>query len=241
MKVSVVVPAFNEEKVIAKSLTAIRQACAAFTQRGWTCELIVSDNNSTDRTSEIARSLGACVVFEPINQISRARNKGGFAAEGDWIVFVDADSFPTEKLFAAVADRIQNPKCIGGGCLVKFDERMFLSDLLVAGWNLLSSLFRWAAGSLVFCDAPAFRAIGGFSDKLFASEEIEFCQRLQKLGRQTGRRMIIIRDQRLLTSARKIHLYKKAEHLRFMLKALFFPRRVLFDRAECAPWYDGRR
>lgn len=241
MKVSVVVPAFNEEKVIAKSLEAMRAACVAFTKQGWAWELIVCDNNSTDRTAKIARSGGARVVFEPINQISRARNKGGFSAEGDWLVFVDADSFPTETLFARVADRMQNPKCIGGGCLVKFDERMLLSDLLVAGWNLISSLFRWAAGSLVFCDASAFRAIGGFSDKLFASEEIEFSQRLQKLGRKTGRRMMIIREERLLTSARKIHLYRKAEHFRFMLKALFFPRRVLFDRAECAPWYDGRR
>ena len=59
MKVSAVVPAFNEEKLIVQSLGAIRNAMAAFTERGWESELIVCDNNSTDRTAELARQAGA--------------------------------------------------------------------------------------------------------------------------------------------------------------------------------------
>ena len=60
----------------------------------WRSELIVCDNNATDRTAAIVCEEGALVVFERINQISRARNTG------DWLLFVHADSHPNRALFA---------------------------------------------------------------------------------------------------------------------------------------------
>ena len=82
MRVSVIVPAFNEEQGLAASLRSIRQAMKVLDVAGWSSELIVCDNNSTDRTAAIAREEGAHVVFEPINQISRARNTGAARATG---------------------------------------------------------------------------------------------------------------------------------------------------------------
>src|SRR5688572_5819892 len=76
MKISVIVPAFNEEQFLGKTLAQIKAAASALANTGWGTELIVCDNNSTDRTAEIARAAGANVVFEPVNQISRARNSG---------------------------------------------------------------------------------------------------------------------------------------------------------------------
>src|SRR5690348_10368111 len=102
MKISIIVPAFNEEKLLPRSLAAIRKAASAFERNGIETELVVCDNNSTDRTAAVARENGAIVAFEPINQISRARNGGARIATGDWLVFVDADSFPSEKLFERV-------------------------------------------------------------------------------------------------------------------------------------------
>ena len=96
MKNSIIVPALNEEKMLASSLAAIREEAKAFEGvADW--ELIVCDNNSTDRTAEIARAAGAHVVFEPVNQISRARNRGASVATGDWLIFIDADSFPSRR------------------------------------------------------------------------------------------------------------------------------------------------
>jgi glycosyltransferase involved in cell wall biosynthesis len=89
LKLSVVVPAFNEEKLLAATLRHIRAGLHGFDQNGWATELVVCDNNSTDRTARVARSAGARVVFEPVNQISRARNAGAAAAVGDWLLFVD--------------------------------------------------------------------------------------------------------------------------------------------------------
>ena len=108
VKVSVVVPAFNEEKLIQDTLRHINRACEAFHTIGWQTELIVCDNNSSDATAAIARNEGAQVVFEPINQIGRARNTGAAAATGDWLIFVDADSHPSPELFSEVAGAISS-------------------------------------------------------------------------------------------------------------------------------------
>jgi glycosyltransferase involved in cell wall biosynthesis len=87
-------------------LQSIRCAASAFSQVGWEHEIIVCDNNSTDRTGELARAEGARVLFEPVNQISRARNAGAAVANGQWLVFVDADSFPSVELFAEMLAHI---------------------------------------------------------------------------------------------------------------------------------------
>jgi len=76
MSISVIVPAYNEAKLIEGTLAAIREATGVLAERGWETELIVCDNNSTDATAELAAAAGATVVFEPVNQISRARNRG---------------------------------------------------------------------------------------------------------------------------------------------------------------------
>ena len=72
---SIVVPAYNEEKLLPATLRTLRQAMngASSERQG---EIIVVDNNSTDTTADIARQAGVRVVFEPINRISRARNAG---------------------------------------------------------------------------------------------------------------------------------------------------------------------
>ena len=55
MKISVIVSAFNEDKLLGETLARIKLASSAFAQIGWETELIVRDNNSNDQTAEIAR------------------------------------------------------------------------------------------------------------------------------------------------------------------------------------------
>lgn len=236
MKVSVVVPAFNEEALLAGSLSAIREAMQVFEA----AELIVCDNNSTDRTAEIARAAGAKVVFEPMNQIARARNTGAAQASGDWLLFVDADSYPTPALFEETRAAIASG-CLAGGATVSLDSADPAIRFWVGAWNFLSRRARWAAGSFIFCEAAAFRRLGGFSQDLYAAEEIDLFKRLKRLARRERRAIVILHRHPLRTSSRKAQLYTKREHFVFMLKTLLLGGRNLRSRESCYAWYDGRR
>lgn len=237
MKLSVVVPAYNEEKLLGESLRAIRSAMAVFED----AELIVCDNNSTDRTAGIARDAGAMVVFEPVNQIARARNTGAARAGGDWLVFVDADSCPTPGLFREVREKIAGGLCLAGGSVISHENMPGAAGAAISLWNSMSRTLRWAAGSFIFCEAAAFREIGGFDERLFASEELDLSRRLKRLARSRGRTMEILERHPLLTSNRKLELYGWGKALRFMLKTLATGGRTLKRREDCAAWYDGRR
>jgi glycosyltransferase involved in cell wall biosynthesis len=240
VKISIVVPAFNEERLLGQSLAQIKSAANAFAQRGWDFEMIVCDNNSTDRTAEIARAAGATVVFEPVNQIARARNSGAAAATGDWLIFVDADSRPSAKLFTEVAEQISAGRCLAGGSTVRMDEKYLLAEFFTWLWNWSSRMGRWLAGSFIFVEAAAFREIGGFNNELFAAEELDLSKRLKRLAREKGREIVILHSHPLVTSARKMRLYTMRDHLKLLVHVLF-NRRALTRRESCTLWYDGRR
>jgi glycosyltransferase involved in cell wall biosynthesis len=240
VKISIVVPAFNEERLLSDSLVQIKLAAAAFTRIGWEFELIICDNNSTDHTAEIARAAGATVVFEPINQIARARNSGAAVATGDWLVFVDADSHPGAELFSDVAEQIKSGRCLAGGSTMRMDENSFTAGIVTTLWNYSSRFFKLLAGSFIYVETAAFRKIGGFSDKLFAAEELELSRRLKQFSRGTGRGIVILHRHPLVTSARKMRLYTMRDHLKLLARVLF-KRGTLASRESCGLWYDGRR
>jgi glycosyltransferase involved in cell wall biosynthesis len=240
VKISIIVPAFNEERLLGAALAQIKSAARVFTQTGWEVELIVCDNNSTDRTSEIARAAGAIVIFEPINQIARARNCGAAAATGDWLVFVDADSHPSAELFADVVGQINSGNCLAGGATVRLDESHFVAGFITQLWNCASRLGCLLAGSFIFVETAAFRKLGGFSNELFAAEELELSRRLKQLARATGKQIVVLHRHPLVTSARKMRLYTTWDHFKLLWRVLF-RRGTLTQREACALWYDGRR
>jgi glycosyltransferase involved in cell wall biosynthesis len=241
VKISIVVPAYNEEKLLGASLGSIGAAAGAFTERGWAHELIVCNNNSTDRTAEVARAAGAKVVFEPVNQIARARNTGAAAAAGDWLIFVDADSRPTRGLFEDSATAIATGRYLAGGVTVRLDGSHLIAGFVTGLWNCLSRIFKWVAGSFIFCEAASFQEIGGFDTNLYASEEINLSKRLKRLAREKRRKLIILHRHPLATSDRKLHLYSYGEYLRFLIRTVWHWGGTVKDRKACHIWYDGRR
>ncbi|HNV68354.1 MAG TPA: glycosyltransferase [Candidatus Ozemobacteraceae bacterium] len=241
MLISIIVPAFNEERLLPACLKAIDAARAKFTDLGWDSEVIVCNNNSTDRTGEVAEKLGARVVFEPVNRISTARNAGARAARGDWLVFVDADSEPPPGLFQAVARHIRCGKAIGGGALMRFPDKTPIGELSLILWNWCSRLWRLGAGAFLFVEAAAFQAIGGFDEALYASEEIRFSIKLGLLGRRSKRQFVIIHKPRQLTSSRKLRLYSWRELVPQIARMVVSLPLAVRTREACAFWYDGRR
>jgi glycosyltransferase involved in cell wall biosynthesis len=241
VKVSIVVPAFNEEKLLPGTLRSIAASAEALKARGWDVEIIVCDNNSTDRTAAVAREHGAHVVFEPVNQIARARNAGAAAATGEWLIFVDADSQPSPELFSDAADAMSEGGVIAGGATLKFEKAKPLFWLFTKIWNGISRVKRWVAGSFIFVQAEAFRAIGGFNSEFFVAEEVDLAERLKHFAKKHGKRVIILHRYPLVTSARKAELYGHTGHIKFLWKLLWGRKRVLGSREQCNLWYDGRR
>jgi glycosyltransferase involved in cell wall biosynthesis len=241
VKISFVIPAFNEERLIGETLRHIREGAEVFHQRNWPSEIIVCDNNSKDRTAELARAAGAIVVFEQINQIARARNRGAMEAKGDWLIFVDADSKPSRELFQDVAEQIESGQFLAGGSVVKLDGDHAMARRVTAIWNFVSRRFCLLAGSFIFCETAAFREVGGFSNELFAAEELDLTKRLKELARSKKKQMVILHQHPLTTSPRKMELYTARQHLWFMLKAALLPGRTIRSREACFIWYDGKR
>ena len=138
MDYSFIIPAFNEEQYLRRTIKSA-QSCIK-TKKSYNGEIIVVDNNSTDQTSEIARKLGCKVVFEPVNQIARARNAGAREASGKTLLFLDADTLLPVETFRNAIDSVAQGKIGAGGALLKFDshhQRLVSGIVLPYLWNCL--------------------------------------------------------------------------------------------------------
>lgn len=120
MNVSVVIPAFNEERRIEHCLKSILNQ----TQKPY--ELIVVDNNSSDKTAEIAKSLGATVIFEPKKGIISARNAGFNAANGEIIARTDADTIVPSNWIETIINHFEkDPKLLAFSGPAIFGHKVF--------------------------------------------------------------------------------------------------------------------
>lgn len=243
MQLSVVLPAYNEEATLDRTLRKTRSALEANDHLGISWEIVVCDNNSTDRTAEIAREHGATVIHEPVNQISRARNTGAAASRGQWLLFLDADSYPPPGLIAETIEVMQSDDGIGCSSTIQVEDGPWWYRASLEGHNLEMRLFRTGVGVYLLCRAEAFRQIGGFSTDLFALEELEFLKRLKAHARQTGTSFRVLYRHPVVTSGRKGRLHSKWSMSKSVLRALWHlitgrPART----AESLPyWYDGKR
>lgn len=244
MKLSFVIPAFNEASYIESCLANIDAAVAGCRDGGAyevTVECIVVDNNSTDATATLAEQAGAKVVFEPVNQISRARNAGAGAATGDWLIFVDADSHVSVELLLDVLRLIEGGAHVGCGAVMEMQNVPLMWRWSLSTWRFISKAFSWAAGSFVVCRADVFAELDGFSEQLYVSEEIEFSRRIKKLAKRQGKKFTVLPEHPLITSGRKLELYSNRELVMQTLRLILGPRRTPKNKAALDVWYDGRR
>jgi len=234
--ISFVLPAYNEVDHLPATLAALRQALAPFPDCPF--EIIVCDNNSTDETAALARSLGAIVVFEPHNQIAKARNTGASQAQGEWICFVDADTLVPPELGIRLIEVLLQPDTGAGGTLIRFDlaQQPFFPGLVVKTWNTISALFRLAAGSFLFCRREAWEETGGFNEEYYAAEELFFSRAIKQWCRKKKLKFRIITDCSVLTSARKLH-WNSQFKLFFIMLSLLRPG-ALKSREGCSFWYQ---
>jgi len=231
---SIVIPAYNEEELLPRTLSSLKEAMLSVALSG---EIIVTDNNSSDNTAKIAEAHGARVVFEPLNRISRARNAGAEVAAGRYFIFVDADTVVSDKLLQIALDDLESGLCAGGGARVAEDKTLsgMMRSFLVT-WNWVSERLKLAAGCFVYARKDGFEAIGGFSEKVYASEELWFSLYLKSWGRRRHLDFRIIDEPPVISSVRKVEWYSDWRLINIILLVLVFPLTVRF-KGLCALWY----
>ena len=231
---SIIIPAYNEEKYLPETLKSVTKAMSLVKFSG---EVIVVDNNSTDITAQIAKSNGASVIFEAHNQISRARNKGAESAKGKFLIFLDADTIMPKDLLGKTFDNLQNNNCCGGGVTVDFDvpQDKFITAFKNF-WNYISVKKSLAAGSYIYVLRECYDAIGGFNERVYASEEIWFSKKCLKWGRKNNKIFKIIDDIKIITSGRKTKTFSTFQLYATMIFYMLFPFAVRF-KSLCFIWY----
>jgi glycosyltransferase involved in cell wall biosynthesis len=232
-RISFVVPARNEERLLGGTLESIRIAASAVGQ-AW--EVVVVDDDSQDRTAEIARANGARVIPVKLHNIGAVRNAGAREARGEVLVFLDADTqLPVETLRALLA--ALEAGAVGGGGWVRFDSRItWFQSLLAKTFCYLWLRFcGWAAGCFIFARRVDFDSVGGFDETYFCAEERYLSVALKSRGR-----FVILREG-VITSARKLRLYSTANLIWIAVRTLLLGPQRLKQREGLEILYDAPR
>ena len=229
---SFIVPSYNEEYELPKTLAAIRTAAQAAAQP---YEVIVVDDDSTDATGDIAQRAGAIVVPVHCRQIAAARNAGARAAQGDVLFFVDADTriAPTH---VSGGQALLASGCSGGGARVTTDETIPLwGKLFMQVFCTLYYAANLGAGAFLFTTRTNFELAGGFDETFFACEEVYFTLALKRLGR-----FKLLREP-ILTSGRKLRMYSARHFMAGLFLLVFGGKRFVRSREKLDIWYGGKR
>lgn len=232
---ALIIPAYNEEKLLASTVAAARSAMNSVQASG---ELIVVDNNSTDRTAEVAREVGVDrIVFEPHNQIARARNAGAGATGAGRLVFVDADTKIEGGTLRIALDHLASGTVVAGGARIVMDQPVSaIVRWLLDNWNAVAERFAYAGGSFFFCRRDAFDAVGGFDESVYAGEEVWLAKRAKRWGRKRGMRFELIEEPPVLTSGRKSDWFSTWDFVR-QLAFIFLLPGATRSRRLCSLWY----
>ncbi|MCM8541658.1 MAG: glycosyltransferase [Lentisphaeraceae bacterium] len=234
-KFSCIIPSYNEQEILPHTLPPLIEAVKNITSHKG--RIVVVDNNSSDDTAKIAASFGIEVAFEPINQISKARNRGGHSClEEDYLFFVDADTVLRKEILIDALKLMDEGTVCGGGCLIKLENNR--APLVTALWSIFSRCTNLAAGAFIFCTNEAFKQSGGFSEEIYAAEDVHFSSRLKKWGRKNGRlKFKILTQHKIVTSDRKFKWYSSFELLKVFLIIGIMPWR-LKNKEKLGFWYN---
>lgn len=201
MKISVIIPAYNEELRLPRTLAHINKALAVV---AWPSEVIVVDNDSQDRTRQVAESFRARLCLEKEHNIAAVRNAGAKNATGNVFIFIDADTLVPETLFQKIVAVLADEKCFGGAVAVEYEEpqRRWMR-YYICGWKFWGRAFNMAQGATQFCRKSPFQELEGYNETISVGEDIEFYWRLSKLARRRKGSVYFIEQPTVSTSSRR--------------------------------------
>lgn len=231
MTISVIIPAYNEEKYLPRTLESISK------QLRTPEEIIVVDGGSSDKTVAVAKKFGAKVLVETRRGIGFARQQGLKKALGDIVAFTDADTVVPRNWLNRIESALTDPKTVGLYGIFKVPSGWWFYRWYINYIQPTLNIFNYWLGIYM---APgqnlAFKrevglAVGGFPEDFIIAEDIEMMTRLSKKGK-----VKFISDLKVLSSGRRgnegIHLMSR------VLKAMFLY--FIFKRANIIGFPDIR-
>jgi glycosyltransferase involved in cell wall biosynthesis len=230
--ISIVVPAYNEEMYLGKTLTSITRSGQRLEPPSFmSIEIIVVDNESTDNTCAIATSMGARVVRERARNISKVRNAGAREARGDVLLFIDADTVVPETFFSEILLRLSDRNCVGGAVDTNYSPSRLIMRTYLDLWRTLAMLTGMAQGATQFCRKEVFKSLGGYDETLYMGEDVDFYWRMKTFARRRHMFCCYVRAIRVEPSTRR---FDKWPLWRIVLTTN--PLSVLLFRRRKAAW-----
>jgi len=201
-KVSIIIPAFNEEKFLPLCLDSISRL-------NWPkdrLEMIVIDNGSMDNTCRIAESYGAKLLIDKEKKVAGLRNLGARYATGDILAFIDADCVLGENCIANSKKYFIDPEiAVWGGPPVPPVTASWVQKT----WFLMPANAyeyeerEWIGTIDLFVHKNIFEKIGGFNEDLLTCEDVDFCYRVSQYGKIISDKNIIVTHLREADSVKE--------------------------------------
>jgi glycosyltransferase involved in cell wall biosynthesis len=175
--ISVIIPAHNEERYLAKTLEALKRQ-----NYGW-YEVIVVANGCTDRTATVARDRCHRLIVLSQKSLGVARNLGARMAKGDVLVFLDADTLLEPTALQKIATDFTEE--YAAGTIRGWPDCERLKYKLIYGLKNLTHRTGFHSGSsgVILCWRKHFIETGGFDERLEVRENSELMRRLMKFGK----------------------------------------------------------
>jgi len=183
LKISVVIPALNEEKYIESCLKSLTK------QTVQPYEIIVCDGNSEDKTREIAKRYADKVILERKRSAAAERQRGANAAKGEIIAFIDSDTVAEKNWIKKIKEAFEKNHdvvAVYGKVLIRDGSKVdkILAKLFTPYTKFTELIGKPAvAGMNMAVRKDAFQKIGGFNLNLKTAEDIDLFNRLKKVGR----------------------------------------------------------
>ena len=191
---TIIITTLNEEDHLPSLLDSIKQ------QNVDDYELIVADAHSTDRTPEIATSYGCRVVAG--GSPARGRNEGAKSAQGDLLLFLDADVVLKEDFLKRTLEEFERERIdVGSFCLEPQTETRVIKLLFKLFYNwpvLLCKPILPHATQAILVKRAIHETLGGFNEEIKLCEDNDYARRAKAIGK-----VDILRSGRVLSSLRR--------------------------------------
>jgi glycosyltransferase involved in cell wall biosynthesis len=246
-KISLIIPAYNEEQLLPRLLATIDQARSRYRRGAGAVEVIVADNASTDSTAELARVHGCEVVHVEKRVIACARNAGANVARGEILAFVDADMQIDPETFNVIDDLISTGTVSAGATGFRFERsslalRLTKGFLIVITSVLARQLSRDVPTGVFFCPRPIFEEIGGYDERLHYAEDVDLILRLRRNAGTRSMRFVCGTEAKAIFSTRKFDRYGDWHYFTMPLRMItdVVLERTRLPRSARRYWYEDR-